>query len=89
MEDSQHIKQSTSTDESQQVPVNPKALRRGNPPPKHPIEYWEERLLGKRLYRDDKEIPPEETDTAVREIDIPVPTRKLPGATDYMRKHER
>ncbi|KAJ5404000.1 hypothetical protein N7509_003871 [Penicillium cosmopolitanum] len=65
MEDTQHIKQSASTDESQQVPVNPKALRRGNPPPKHPIEYWEERLLGKRLYRDDKEIPPEETDVII------------------------
>ncbi|CAI7663448.1 unnamed protein product [Penicillium pancosmium] len=55
----------------------------------YPIEYWAQRLIGKKLYRDDQEIPPEEKKMAVRQIDIPVPTRKLPGSTNFIRVPER
>jgi hypothetical protein len=114
MEHTHPTERSDAVDEAQQTleSVNPKSRRPGFPPPKYPIEYWKERLIGKKLYRDDKEISPEENNvifhnlspginsfkqanffflsqTAVRQIDIPVPTRKLPGSIDFIRVPER
>lgn len=61
MEDTQNTNQSTSMDEAQRMSV----IESDNPPPEHPIEYWEERLLGKKLYPDDVEIPPGEREVIV------------------------